>query len=121
MIDAVIFIINLENMVVIDAVIIIICLEDDVVVVVIETKLINLLQLRCESEECLVRNSGSPLGRQSPLGRDQGGQGQVQGQDDQGGGGGGRNQAEEEEQMLGSQLAELQQKLERFVDDCVVS
>ena len=91
------------------------------VVVVIDPKLINLLSFRCESEECLVRNSGSPHGRQSPHGRGQGEQGQVQGQDDQGGGGGGRTQAEEEEQMLGSQLAELQQKLERFVDDYVVS
>ena len=101
---------------------IIINLDEDMVVVVIDPKLINLLSFRCESEECLVRNSGSPLGRQSPHGRGQGEQGQVQGQDDQGGGGGGgRNQAEEEEQMLGSQLAELQQKLERFVDDCVVS
>ena len=118
-----------------DAVMIIINLDEDMVVVVIDPKLINLLSFRCESEECLVRNSGSPLGRQSPLGRGQGeqgqvqgqhdqgggGQGQVQGQHDQGGGGGGRNQAEEEEQMLGSQLAELQQKLERFVEDCLVS
>ena len=104
-----------------NAVMIITNLGEDMVVVVIDTKLINLLSFRCESEECLVRNSGSPLGRQSPHGRGQGEQGQVQGQDDQGGGGGGRTQAEEEEQMLGSQLAELQQKLERFVDDCVVS
>ena len=121
MTDAVIIIINSEYMVVIDAVIIIISLDDYVVVVVIEPKLINLLSFRCESEECLVRNSGFPLGRQSPHGRGEGEQGQVQGQDDQGGGGGGRNQAEEEEQMLGSQLAELQQKLERFVDEIVVS
>ena len=104
-----------------NAVMIITNLGEDMVVVVIDTKLINLLSFRCESEECLVRNSGSPLGRQSPLGRGQGEQGQVQGQHDQGGGGGVRNQAEEEEQMLGSQLAELQQKLERFVDHCVVS
>ena len=104
----------------IDAVMIIINLGEDMVVVVIDTMLIKLLSFRCESEECLVRNSGSPLGRQSPHGRGEGEQGQVQGQGQQGGGGGGRNQAEEEEQMLGSQLAELQQKLERFVDDCGV-
>ena len=59
--------------------------------------------LRCESEECLVRNCGS----QSPQGEDMGCQA--------GGGVGGQDQAEEEEQMLGSQLAELQQKLDRFV------
>merc|ERR1712032_262674 len=58
--------------------------------------------LRCESEECLVRNSGS----QSPQGEDMGCQA--------GGGVGGQDQAEEEEQMLGSQLAELQQKLDRM-------
>lgn len=65
--------------------------------------------LRCESEECLVRNSGSvsPAIRQSPQAEDMGCQ--------VGGGGGGQDQAEEEEQMLGSQLAELQQKLDRFV------
>ena len=67
--------------------------------------------LRCESEECLVRNSGS----QSPQGEDMGCQagGGVGGQ--VGGGVGGQDQAEEEEQMLGSQLAELQQKLDRSV------
>merc|ERR1712083_1018209 len=67
--------------------------------------------LRCESEEYLVRNSGSrsPLGstrRQGPLGEDVGCW-QV-------GRGGNQDQAEEEEQMLGSQLAELQQKLDRM-------
>ena len=75
--------------------------------------------IRCESEECLVRNSGSdsPLAhaaaaaaalRQSPQGEDMGCQ-------VGGGGGAGQDQAEEEEQMLGSQLAELQQKLDRSV------
>merc|ERR1712130_992589 len=65
--------------------------------------------LRCESEECLMRNSGnvSPVVRQSPQVEDMGCQ--------VGGGvGGGEDQAEEEEQMLGSQLAELQQKLDRM-------
>ena len=76
---------------------------------------------RCESEECLMRNSGnvSPVVRQSPQVEDMGcqvgggGVGGVGGVG--GGGGGGQEQAEEEEQMLGSQLAELQQKLDRFV------
>ena len=63
--------------------------------------------LRCESEECLVRNSGS----QSHQGEDMGCQ--VGGGGGQVGGVGGQDQAEEEEQMLGSQLAELQQKLDR--------
>ena len=70
------------------------------------------MSTRCESEEYLGRNSGSrsPLGstrRQGPLGEDVGCW-QV-------GRGGNQDQAEEEEQMLGSQLAELQQKLDRFV------
>merc|ERR1719234_615399 len=43
-----------------------------------------------------------------------GGGGQGGGVGGQVGGGGGQDQAEEEEQMLGSQLAELQQKLDRM-------
>ena len=55
-----------------------------------------------------MRNSGSlsPATRQTLQAEDMG---------CQVGGGGGQDQAEEEEQMLGSQLAELQQKLDRSV------
>ena len=76
-------------------------------VLFLEKQSSHLHLLRCESEECLVRNSGivSPAIRQSPQAEDMGCQ--V--------GGGGQDQAEEEEQMLGSQLAELQQKLDRSV------
>ena len=59
------------------------------------------------SESPLAHGDAAAAVRQSPQGEDMGCQ--------VGGGGGGQDQAEEEEQMLGSQLAELQQKLDRSV------